>query len=121
MQDSEVSLANTAQATMKLRFKGEDCALGGTSKGFSLQVDDNCDWCQLQEAISRQCPYLERFSLSLNKRVSSFIFCAQTMMPEVHHSCRHLFPCRTPCRPRYHLNKDLCPCRTPCRPMVQKR
>ena len=62
MQDSQVSLANTAQATMKLRFKGEDCALGGTSKGFSLQVDDNCDWCQLQEAISRQCPYLESFS-----------------------------------------------------------
>ncbi len=58
---------------MKLRFKGEDCAVGGSRKGFSLQIADNCDWCQLQETISRHCPYLEGFSLSLNKRVSSFI------------------------------------------------
>ena len=73
----KVSLAHTAQATMKLRFKREDCAVGGTSESFSLQVDDHCDWCQLQQAISRQRPHLEGFSLSLNKRVSSFIFCAQ--------------------------------------------
>lgn len=79
-QDFEVSLAHTAQATMKLRCKGENCAVGGTSEGFSLQVDDNCDWYQLRQAITRQRPYLERvegFSLSLNKRVSSFTFCAQ--------------------------------------------
>ena len=55
--------------TMRLRFK--ICQRdGGSSKSFSISLDDTCDWQQLQAAILVNQPHLEgSYFLSLNKKV----------------------------------------------------
>ncbi len=54
---------------MRLRFKicqGDS----GSSKSFSISLDDTCDWQQLQAALLIKQPQLEgRNCLSLNKKV----------------------------------------------------
>ena len=53
---------------MRLRFK--ICQSdGGSSKSFSVLLDDNCDWQQLQASLLLKQPQLNCPSLSLNKKV----------------------------------------------------
>ena len=53
---------------MKLHFKTcQGC--DGPSMKFSALVDDNCDWQQLQHAISLSQPQIKIPLLSLNKKV----------------------------------------------------
>ena len=52
---------------MRLRVKliqGE----GGPSKHYSVLLDENCDWQQLQAAVVAEEPQLKCPALSLNKK-----------------------------------------------------